>query len=200
LYYYNIWKIRQRTKNFHWWSFYLVVVKGLLLLNTIENIWMKWFGFQRVSWLVFPIMQNPNQRGIVLYDEMHTWKVCYVNVVNFVIVIFDSWMNKSALDTFSLVINFLTLDWESKHVIIGLFEAKNNIEINLVNWLQASFEDCKLTNKIICYVNKWRHKFVYNSKCFKMSNYYLWKIGDIDTIWRCLFWPCLFFNLPICHL
>jgi hypothetical protein len=42
-------------------------------------------------------------------------------------------MNKSALDTFSLVINFLTLDWESKHVIIGLFEAKNNIEINLVN-------------------------------------------------------------------
>jgi hypothetical protein len=32
----------------------LVVVKGLFLLNTIENIWVKWFGFQRVSWLVFP--------------------------------------------------------------------------------------------------------------------------------------------------
>ncbi len=79
------------------------------------------------------IMQNPNQRGIVLYDEMHTWKVCYVNVANFVIVIFDIWMNKSALDTFSLVINFLTLDWESKHVTIGLFEAKNTIGINLVN-------------------------------------------------------------------
>jgi hypothetical protein len=42
-------------------------------------------------------------------------------------------MNKSALDTFSLVMNFLTLDWESKHVAIGLFEAKNTIEINLVN-------------------------------------------------------------------
>jgi hypothetical protein len=42
-------------------------------------------------------------------------------------------MNKSALDTFSLVINFLTLDWESKHVTIGLFEAKNTIGINFVN-------------------------------------------------------------------
>jgi hypothetical protein len=33
-------------------------------------------------------------------------------------------MSKVAFDAFALVINFLTLDWESKHVIISLFEAK----------------------------------------------------------------------------
>jgi hypothetical protein len=42
-------------------------------------------------------------------------------------------MNKSELDTFFLVINFLTLDWESKHVTIGLFEEKNTIGINVVS-------------------------------------------------------------------
>jgi hypothetical protein len=42
-------------------------------------------------------------------------------------------MNKGALDIFVLVISFLTLDWEPKHVTIGLFKTKGIIEINLVN-------------------------------------------------------------------
>jgi hypothetical protein len=61
-------------------------------------------------------------------------------------------MSKGALDIFALVINFLTLDWEPKHVTIGLFEAKDITRINLVNQLEALFEEYKLTNKIICYI------------------------------------------------
>jgi hypothetical protein len=57
-------------------------------------------------------------------------------------------MSKGALDTFALVINFLTLDWEPKHVIIGLFEAKWTSEVSLVDQLQTMFE-YKLINKII---------------------------------------------------
>ncbi len=52
------------------------------------------------------------------------------------------------------MINFLTLDWESKRVTIGLFEAKSIIGINLVHQLQALFEEYKLTNKIIFYWTK----------------------------------------------
>jgi hypothetical protein len=44
-------------------------------------------------------------------------------------------MNKGALDIFSLVINFLTCDWEPKHVTIRLFEVKGTIAINLANEL-----------------------------------------------------------------
>jgi len=51
----------------------------------------------------------------------------YVNVVIFVTTTFDFWMIKSKLDIFALVINFLTLDWEAKHVTI--------IGINLANQL-----------------------------------------------------------------
>jgi hypothetical protein len=60
-------------------------------------------------------------------------------------------MSKGALDTFSLVINFLTLDWEPKHVIIGLFEAKWTSGVSFVDQLQTMFE-YKLINKIICHV------------------------------------------------
>jgi len=47
-----------------------------------------------------------------------------INVAISIIATFDLWMSKGALDTFALVINFLTLDWEPKHVTTGLFEAK----------------------------------------------------------------------------
>jgi len=49
-------------------------------------------------------------------------------------------MSKVALDTFALVINFITLDWEPKHVTIGLFKAKDIIGISLANQLQVLFE------------------------------------------------------------
>ncbi len=64
----------------------------------------------------------------------------------------DFWMNKGALDNFTLVINFLTLDWEPKHVTIGSFEAKGTTIINLANRLQVLFEEYKLINKSFCYV------------------------------------------------
>ncbi len=48
----------------------------------------------------------------------------FVYAIDFIIATFDLWMGKGALDTFALVIFFLTLDWEPKHVTIRLFEAK----------------------------------------------------------------------------
>ncbi len=57
----------------------------------------------------------------------------YINVVIFIIVTFDLWMNKGAFDNFSFMINFLTLDWEPKHVTMGLFDAKHTTRINLVD-------------------------------------------------------------------
>jgi hypothetical protein len=85
----------------------------------------------------------------------HTFEklvLLYINVIIFVIITFDLRMSKGALDNFSFMINFLTLDWESKHITIALFEAKCIIRINLVNQLQVLFERNRLISKIICYV------------------------------------------------
>jgi hypothetical protein len=72
----------------------------------------------------------------------------YVNVLIFVITTFDFWMRKGALDTFVLVISFLTLHREPKHVIIGLFEVKGVTRIILASKLQTLFEKYKLIEKI----------------------------------------------------
>jgi len=58
-------------------------------------------------------------------------------------------MSKGTLDTFSIIINFLIMDWEPKHITNGLFEAKVIIRVGLVNQL---FEEYKFINKITCYM------------------------------------------------
>jgi hypothetical protein len=57
----------------------------------------------------------------------------YVNGIVSITTTFDLWMSKGALDIFVLVINFLTLDWESKYVTIGLCEENNTTRINLIS-------------------------------------------------------------------
>jgi hypothetical protein len=69
----------------------LVVVKGLFLLNTIENIWMKQFDLQREPQLVLPSC-------ITLIKEVfpcmvkHTFEeffLLYINVVVSITTTFD---------------------------------------------------------------------------------------------------------------
>ncbi len=43
---------------------------------------------------------------------------CYSTTMSF-----NLWMSKGTNDVFALVINFLSSDWQPKHVTIGLFEA-----------------------------------------------------------------------------
>jgi len=130
----------------------LVVVKRLLPLSTIENIWIKQFGLRRESQLLF-LSHRTLTKELLPYMVKRTLEefvLTYINATIFVKATFYLWMSKRAIDIF--VINFLTLDWEPKHATIGLFEAKSTTRINLVNQLQALFKEYKLINKIICYV------------------------------------------------
>jgi hypothetical protein len=77
----------------------------------------------------------------------------FVNATTSMIVTFDLWMNKGAFNTFVLVINFLTLDWEPNLLTIGLFEAKGILKVNFTNQLQVLFKKYKFTNKIIVMLN-----------------------------------------------
>jgi len=113
----------------------LLVVKGLLPLSTIESIWMRRFGLQRDPQRVFPSHRTLT-KDILPFMMKHTLQELlfpFINVVTSIIVTFDLWMNKGALDTFTLVINFLTLDWEPKHVTIGFLRRKELLGLVLVN-------------------------------------------------------------------
>ncbi len=45
---------------------------------------------------------------------------------------FNLWMLKGAHDIFVVVVNFISNDWEAKHVTIGLFEAIHTSGIAMV--------------------------------------------------------------------
>jgi hypothetical protein len=132
----------------------LVVVKRLFFLSIIENIWMKQFGLQRESQLLFLSRKTLTKEVLpyIVKRTLEEFVLTYINATIFVKATFYLWMSKSVVDIFSLVINFSTLDWEPKHATIGLFEVKDITKINLVNQQQALFEKYKLINKIICYM------------------------------------------------
>jgi hypothetical protein len=44
---------------------------------------------------------------------------------HFVTSSFDLWMSKVRHDIFALVINFLGVDWQPKHITFGLFKRTN---------------------------------------------------------------------------
>jgi hypothetical protein len=96
---------------------------------------MNQFGLQRDPPSMFPSHRIQIEKVLpcMMKHTFEKFVLPYVNGVISVITTFDLWMNKGQLDIFALVINFLTLDWESKCVTIGLFEENNTIGINLIS-------------------------------------------------------------------
>jgi hypothetical protein len=76
----------------------------------------------------------------------------FLDATSTVIVTFDLWMNRRACDTFALVINFLTPQWEPCHVCVGLFEVDGTTKVELTRQMKALLDKFKLTSKILCFV------------------------------------------------
>ncbi len=62
---------------------------------------------------------------------------------------FDLWMFKGVYDIFALMINFLSSDWQPKHVTIGLFETIETIGQTLVRSLTELLDKYGLRKKIM---------------------------------------------------
>jgi len=65
---------------------------------------------------------------------------------------FDLWISRGAHDIFVLAINFLGVDWQPKHITIGLFEASETIGQVLARNLIALLDEYGLRKKIVAYV------------------------------------------------
>lgn len=64
----------------------------------------------------------------------------------------DLWMSTCSFDIFTLVINFLSPQWEPHHVIMGLFGANDITKVGSARQLKGLLERFQLTFKILCYV------------------------------------------------
>jgi hypothetical protein len=61
-------------------------------------------------------------------------------------------MSKGGHDIFTLVINFLKVDWQPKHITFGLFEAKDNSGQTLAKNLIELLDSYALKRKFITYI------------------------------------------------
>jgi hypothetical protein len=65
---------------------------------------------------------------------------------------FDLWMSKRAHDVFVVIVNFLSTNWEPKHIIIGLFEANDTNGATMAMKFKHILDKFALTHKIVAYV------------------------------------------------
>jgi hypothetical protein len=65
----------------------------------------------------------------------------------FIISNFDLWMSKGAHDVFALVISFLGMDKQFKHITIGLLEIDETkgqvLERNLIEFIRKNYCVCE---------------------------------------------------------
>jgi len=59
--------------------------------------------------------------------------------------IFDLWMSKGARDVFAIAMNFISNDWEAKHVTIRLFEVSDMSDVAMALKLQELLDKLPLT-------------------------------------------------------
>ncbi len=84
----------------------LLIMKGLFLLNIVENIWMRRFGLQRDRWVMFPPCNTLTEDILPFMMKCTLQELVFpfINAVIFVITTFDLWINKGAFDIFAFVI------------------------------------------------------------------------------------------------
>jgi hypothetical protein len=117
-------------------------------------MWLKHLIFHLCPKLNFPSI-NQFSQDILLGLVKKTNQLYVVPTLakcHYATTSFDLWMFKGACDVFALVIYFLSSGWQSKHVIINLFEAIKTIGQVLAKSLIELLDKYGLRKKIIVYV------------------------------------------------
>jgi hypothetical protein len=94
----------------------LVVVKRLLPLSTIENIWMKQFGLQKESQFLFLSHGTLIKEVLpcMVKRTLEEFVLTYINATIFVKATFYLWMSKNAIDIFFPCDYFFNIGLETK--------------------------------------------------------------------------------------
>jgi hypothetical protein len=61
-------------------------------------------------------------------------------------------MSHGGHDTFAMVVSFINNLWEPTHVIVGIFEVHNTIDVAITNQVKVLLDFFGLFDKVIAYV------------------------------------------------
>ncbi len=91
---------------------------------------------------------------------------------------FDLWMSKGGINTFSLIMNYLSKNWESMNVNVGMFEVNETTDSCMASQLQSLFEKFGLIHRVLAFVK------------YEGSN-----LASMATTWHSII-NCELLNLP----
>jgi hypothetical protein len=123
----------------------------------VESVWLKHLILHLCPKLNFPSRRQISQEillGQVITNSEDKSTICFSRISRFFSITtnFDLWMSKGAYDVFTLVINFLNIDYQLKHVTIGLFEVTKITGQTLARNLTKLLNKYGFRKKIIAYV------------------------------------------------
>jgi len=75
-----------------------------------------------------------------------------LEIVATIFVSFDLWMFRGSIDTFALVINYLSKSWKLMHVIVGLFEVNETTGSCMACQLQYLLDKFGLIHRVFVFV------------------------------------------------
>jgi len=65
---------------------------------------------------------------------------------------FDLWMFCMGFDTFVIIVNFINISWEPRHLTIKFFEVHNIVGVAMANHVKSLLDSFGLLDKIIAHV------------------------------------------------
>jgi hypothetical protein len=79
-----------------------------------------------------------------IFEALESSNTCIVN--------FDLWMSKRGVETFVLIVHFLSHNWKPSHIKIGLFETTNTFGAAMAIQVNEVLATYRLNVKILAYV------------------------------------------------
>ncbi len=125
-----------------------------MLMKIIKWIWFQRLVYKLCIQFLFPPKKSFVEETLSSLVEKTMTTFVQPTLTDYIlaIYIFYLWMSKGARDVFDVVVNFISSDWEVKHVTIELFEVSNISSVVMVPKLQQLLDGFSLTQKILPFV------------------------------------------------
>ena len=130
------------------------LAKGYRPLSTVENPWFRRLVLRQAPRVVFPSRKQLVEDALPAMVTKTMDRYVLPSLASSVTASasFDLWMSRGGVDTFALVINFLSDKWIPVHVTVGLFEVSDTSGGAMALQMKALLDSFGLTQRILAFV------------------------------------------------
>ncbi len=145
-----------------------------------------------MPWCFISISLTTCGRSVSCYGYQIYGHSCFVKTCkcNNVYASFDLWMSRGSINTFALIMNYLSKNWESMNVNVGMFEVNETTDSCMASQLQSLFEKFGLIHRVLAFVKYEGSNLASMATTWhSIINCELLNLPHV--LWRHLFWSCV---------